>query len=374
MPTITPQTTTDTLVELLSHLIRFPTVSSDTATNRAALDWVQEQLSGLALTVKRLENHGHPALIATTQATRNPRLWLLGHMDTVPAAASAFNPTVREGRLHGRGSYDMKFAIATFIALLQELGPKLARYDLGLMITTDEETGGYDGAKWLLEDQNYRGQAVLVPDSGGSWEMEMGSKGIMWWELTARGRAAHASRPWEGQNAIDDIVRFVDHVRTNLKPEPCGDRNHAHTTLNLATISGGTVANQVPASATARLDLRFTPDITLDTITAWIAEAQSLIPSVEAKPLLADPPYQVKNNGPVALFRQIAESTIGRPLTPTVAHGSSDARHFARHGISTINVCPTGSGFHAPDEWVDIADLGRFYTIVRQFTEQWAKR
>src|ERR1700751_2829536 len=109
MPTVT-STSTDTIVELLSHLVRFPTMSKDRATNQVALDWVEEQLSHLPLKFHRYEHQGFASLVATTPAVtdpKNPRLWLAAHMDVVEGPPAAFVPRVENGRLHGRGTHDM---------------------------------------------------------------------------------------------------------------------------------------------------------------------------------------------------------------------------------------------------------------------------
>lgn len=369
MPT-TANSTTSTLTELLTHLVRFPTITSDKATNQVAIDWIEEQLSGLPLHVHRYVSQGHPMLVATTRNTRSPKIWLAGHVDVVHDGPGGFKPVVRDGRLYGRGTHDMKAGIAVFIALLQELGDDLRDYDLGLMITSDEEIGGAHGVKWLLE-QGYRGKVAFIPDSGASWKMEVGAKGVMWWEITATGRSAHASRTWDGVNAIEQLVRFVDHVRAHLPTEPCGDPGHQHTTLNFANITGGSATNQVPSNAVGRVDLRITPDVGLETVTSWFEDAKIAVPGVEAKAVLADAPYHVTDERPIALFRDITRSVTGAVPEATMAHGSSDARHFAAFRIPTINCSPTGSGFHVPNEWIDLEDLTRYYEITKQFVERW---
>jgi succinyl-diaminopimelate desuccinylase len=362
---------TATLTEILSHLVRFPTLSADHATNRAALDWVEEQLRGLPLHIQHHEHNGYPSLTAITKRTKAPRLWLSGHMDVVPGTPSSFKPVVRDSRLYGRGTHDMKSGIAVFITLLQELGPKLSKYNLGLMLTSDEEVGGADGVRWLLDDQGYRGEAAFMPDSGASWGIEMGSKGVLWLEVTATGRAAHASRPWDGLNAIDQINQFVGLLRTHLHHEPCGTPDHNHTTINFGTITGGTVANQVADSATARIDIRITPDIGLGTVIEWIEAAKTQVPGIETEFLITDPPYMVANMKPLHLLRQITHDITGHSPTATVAHGSSDARFFARHKIPTATMSAGGSGFHVPREWIDLADLTRYYEVTRRFVDEW---
>jgi succinyl-diaminopimelate desuccinylase len=367
---------TKILTDLLSHLVRMPTLTEDHATNRAALDWVEQQLAGLPLRVQRLEHQGYPALIATTTGTNNPkhpRLWLSAHMDVVPGPPAAFAPTIKNSRLYGRGAHDMKVGIAVFIALLRELGPALAHYDLGLMITSDEEIGGAHGVRWLIEQQGYRGQAAYMPDSGASWGIEMGAKGVIWLEATATGRAAHASRPWDGESAIDQLYRFAGHIRAHLPAEPCGDPTHAHTTLNIGTITGGTVPNQVADTATARFDLRVPPAVGLTTVRTWIETAKAATPGIRTKFTLADPPYLVRDQQPLNLIKHLTAEVTGHTPTATVAHGSSDARFFAAQHIPTITMSPLGSGFHVPEEWVDIDSLGDYYEVTRRFVDEWCQ-
>lgn len=371
---ITTDSITDTLISLLSHLVRFPTVTSDQATNRAALDWVEQQLDGLPLTIRRYESAGYPSLVATSGDDKSPKLWLAGHMDVVPGPKASYQPVVRGGRLYGRGAHDMKFALAVFVALLRELGDDLASYDLGLMITCDEEVGGFDGVAHLLKRHGYRGEVVLLPDCNANWRLEMGAKGVMWWDLEATGRTSHSGRAWEGVNAIDELIRFVNLVRANVPTEPCGDPHHLHTTVNLGTISGGSAANAVPASAEARVDVRFTPSQSLEEITGWFEQATAQIPAVRARVVVSDAPYLVPDNGPVHAFQDIVQEVTGHGVDKSISHGSSDARHFARYGIHSVNACPTGSGFHVPGEWVDIEDLGRFYEVTRRFVEDWGRR
>lgn len=359
-------TPTKLITDHLAHLVGFPTLPQDHATCAAAIDWVEQQLAGLPLHIKHHNIEGFPALIATTQPTKNPKLWLVAHIDTVPAKPSAFTAVVRDGRLHGRGSHDMKCGLAVYITLLQQLGAELTNYDLGLMVTSDEEVGGAHGVKQLLQ-HGYRGQTALMADSGVSWGFESGSKGVIWWDLVASGIYAHASRPWEGISAIDSLIRFIDHVRSHLVTEPCGDPMHQHATINLGIIHGGGAANQVADSATARIDIRISPDLTVETADSWIRAAEQAVPNVKTTNLLADPPYRIRNLKPMQHFKALAEDITQHKLTEAIAHGSSDARHFAVYDIPTINISPLGSGFHVPDEWVDLDSLTHYYQATLQF-------
>jgi succinyl-diaminopimelate desuccinylase len=375
MPSAT-KSITDTLTALLTHLVRFPTITGDNATNRAALDWVEQQLHGLPLDIKRLDNHGVPALVATTPGVSDankPKLWLMAHMDVVAGEAADFTAVQHQGRLYGRGSHDMKFAIACFIALLRDLGPDLPNYDLGLLLTCDEEAGGRYGARWLVQDLGYRGSAVFVPDSSTPWKMQVSAKGIARFKLTANGQAAHASRPWQGSNAIDTLMAFANQVRSNVPTEPCTDPHHRHNTVNLSTINGGLAVNQVPASATAEIDVRYNPDTNYDVIAGWIEQAKATVPNVDAELIVSDPPYHVDPGEAGEIFKAANLEIAGQEINDHHAHGSSDDRWFGWVGVPAVNVGVIGSGYHTSPEWVDIADLVRYYKVTQRFVTKFSK-
>ncbi len=374
MRTITRPTLT--LVDILAHLIKMPTLTEDHAANRAALDWIAGQLKGLPLTIKRFDNHGYPALIATTSAVtdeKNPRLWFAGHLDVVPGTIVDFEPKIIDGRLIGRGVFDMKYAIACFVRLFQELGANLASYNIGLMLTTDEELNGRYGVQWLLKDQGYRGQAVILPECGTSWTIETAAKGTTSWNISSRGLSSHASRPWNGVNAIDQLTRFIDHLRTNVPVEPCGDELHRHSTISLGVIQGGIVSNQVPDYAHALLDIRLIPGLSLEEVRTWFARAALAVPGVSGE-LVAGGGVASQNplQGPAAIFAGIVRDVTDIEVRPMLSHGASDGRFFSEYHIPVITVPPTGGGQHSAYEWIDLKSLEDYYEITRRFTQVWA--
>ncbi|QQR53194.1 M20/M25/M40 family metallo-hydrolase [bacterium] len=363
------------ITTLLEHLVRMPTISGDLATNSAALDWVEAQLTNLPLQIKRLEYNGVPTLIATTIAVTNPkapRLWLAGHMDVVPGDPDVFNPKLNGNRLYGRGTSDMKSALAVFIYTLQQLGSSLHQYDLGLMITSDEEVGGFDGARWLVES-GYRGQAMILPDGGTNWDIELKAKGIIWYQITATGTSAHASRLWLGDNAIGKLTQFLAAVADLYPAEPCSDPDHAHSTMNIGTIAGGTAANQVAERAIAHIDIRLVPGELISTRHQEITDLANAFPGIEITRLVAEPAFELRSDGALQLFADIAAQITGHKLSSTLSHASSDARHFVAAGIQVITTRSTGGDHHSDQEWIDLDDLTIYYQILRRFIEEWAK-
>jgi len=372
MPTSTsPQI--DTLTDTLTHLVRLPTVTGNLATNRAALEWIEAELKDTPLIIRRGEHNGVPYLTATTPAVKDPKrpkLWLAAHTDVVPANPRDFVPRIEDNKLYGRGVFDMKYAIAIFITLLKELGDELSHYDLGLMLTCDEETGGHDGAA-LLADRGYASQAMLLPECGIPWNLESGAKSLSWWQLTSRGQDAHGAYPWLGQHPLDQLLSYIDEMRTHFVKEPCHNPDHPHHNMTVGAIEGGDVYNRVPSVATAKLDLRTMPDVSLEEVTSWFADAALKFPGVTAELAESAPGFTNPSDDATKLFRRLVREETGRELTSKIAHASSDARYFAVHGNQVICVPPTGGGQHSSDEWIDLGDLDKFYEIIRRFVQEW---
>ena len=117
---------------------------------------------------------GYSSWVMTTQSTSSPRIWLVAHLDVVPASTALFSPVVKDGRMYGRGVYDIKMAIACYLRLMREL----PHADIGMMITTDEEIGGMNGVHRLLE-AGYRCDVALLPDGRFNWNLEKEAKGVL---------------------------------------------------------------------------------------------------------------------------------------------------------------------------------------------------
>ena len=121
--------TEDELVDDLSALIRFQTVTRDNDANRAAMEWIVEELAGLPIQVKWYESKGFPSVVITSQETTSPKILLAGHLDVVPGTEESFQPKVEDGRLIGRGAYDMKMGVAAALNIFKALGDDLNKYD-----------------------------------------------------------------------------------------------------------------------------------------------------------------------------------------------------------------------------------------------------
>ena len=95
------------LDQTLIKLVSFQTVPYNEAENVKQINWIKEQLKGLPLYFEEYSSKGHPSLVITTQKTKSPKLWLIAHLDVVPADPSSFTVTIENGKMMGRGVLDM---------------------------------------------------------------------------------------------------------------------------------------------------------------------------------------------------------------------------------------------------------------------------
>jgi len=231
------------------------------------------------------------------------------------------------------------------------------------MIVTDEEIGGRDGANMLLNEAGYRTEVCLLPDGGNDWAFEIAAKGVIWLTATAQGVAAHASQPWNGENAIEKMLLFLGAVKRELFAE----QGPLSSTCNIGKITGGTTPNQVADTCVADIDIRCaTPEDQ-----QRILQELSLIAKkydVNYTILFSDPAIKIDLANPyVVAFTRQMERVLGEPLRTMRSNGGSDARYFAAYNIPTLVTYPVGGERHGGREWLEEKSLHQFHDIVKGF-------
>ncbi|HLE97070.1 MAG TPA: M20/M25/M40 family metallo-hydrolase, partial [Candidatus Thermoplasmatota archaeon] len=186
---------------------------------------------------------------------REPRFALSGHVDVVPAGEgwtrAPSSGAVEDGRVHGRGATDMLGAVGCFLAVAED-----SRGPLAVVLTTDEETT-MAAAERLVADKRLDGiEAAVV---GEPTDLEVGSceKGVLWARITVHGRAAHASMPEKGENAVLLALKAVGKLASTRLSG--GHALLGQPTLAITGIHGGVAQNVVPERCAFDLDLRFLP-------------------------------------------------------------------------------------------------------------------
>jgi acetylornithine deacetylase/succinyl-diaminopimelate desuccinylase-like protein len=333
--------------DILRDLVAVPTVTGNYEANHECFDYIDRFLRSYGMHVTRYERNGIESLVATTRRTKKPSVCLFGHIDVVPAPPDQFQLREKDGKYFGRGVLDMKGGIAAFLGSIQDLGDSLHRYNLAVAITSDEEAGGFDGAAMLAEE-GFRPKVMIIPDGGNNWNLERFAKGVWHITIEATGKSAHGSRPWEGENAIDKLIAAIAEIET-LFP----DQSPETSTINIGTIQGGEAINQIPAIATASIDIRLASAkdqtrivnkvkaITKRRHIRIVTELESMAVSFD----INDPFLQQ--------FAASTERIIGRPVEWIVSNAANDGRWFAKHGIPCAVSYPPGGNHHGPEEYID---------------------
>lgn len=323
--------TTPDALELTRRLIGFDTINPPGQEGRCV-----EYIAGL-LSAAGFETRYHalaedrPNLVARLPATAagKPPFVLSGHVDTVPLGGARwsvdpFAGEVRDGRLYGRGSSDMKSGVAACIhAALRLAGRAERRADIVLVISAGEETG-CEGVLSLAQAPEILGECgcLVVAEPTDNRPM-VGHKGALWMELVFSGVTAHGSMPERGDNAIYKACAAIDALRRF----DFGVPEHAimgAPTLNVGTLRAGMNVNSVPDAARVGVDIRTVVGQTNAGVRAALAER--LGPEVTIETLTdMDHVYTDPEHPWMRRAFAVSERVLGEPASVKTASYFTDA-------------------------------------------------
>jgi succinyl-diaminopimelate desuccinylase len=355
--------------DILAKLVSFHTTEDDPQAMHQAIDYIADFLTKRGMSVERFDSNGFESMIASIRpGQKTPTVMLAAHLDVVPAADELFVMRREGDKLYGRGVLDMKFAIAAYMQLVDDLQDRLEDYDFAIMITGDEEMGGLNGTDKLLRE-GYLPKVAILPDGGDNWQIQTLSKGFIYGKIRAFGKAAHGSRTWQGDNAIIKLIDVLAQVR-QLFEEPA---RLEVSTLNIGQFHGGEATNQVASDAEATIDGRF---INNDDKSRVLQAIQTICArsDIEFDLILDGAEHRTDLTDPLAepLARHI-EAVTGTHVTGWSTPASSDARYFANNNIICLSVYPIGGGHHGPEEWIDAPAFEQFKVVLQRYLDEIAK-
>ncbi len=395
------------LGQLLAELVRIPTVNPPGRNYLQFLRAVQPQLRSLGMKTEIVRVPASYARRFVANADDYPRVTLIGrldagaartlhfncHYDVVPTGGrwryGAFEPKEQGGWLYGRGSSDMKGAIAAVcfaLRALRDLNTR-PRMNIEVSLTPDEETGGDLGAGYIVRRGHVTADYAIVCEGGSGREVGCGHNGVIWLEASVAGKAAHASSPQEGVNAFERMAALVMHLqslktRFDRRAFKAPNGKKMHPTLNIGgvfAVGEGAKVNTVPALATFTMDRRVTPGERLPEaereLRAAVRAAGKRVPKlrVSLSRLLAIDPCHVDPAGELPqAFAAAARAVQGGRIGFSVSSGFTDMHFFVRDGgIPTIGYGPGGRNAHAIDEAVRIKDLVACAKVYARFVADW---
>ncbi|MEV0611997.1 M20/M25/M40 family metallo-hydrolase [Nonomuraea sp. NPDC050404] len=366
-------------VPLLARLTAIDSVNPDLvpggAGESAIADLCGGWLAARGFEVHRLEERpGRPSLVAIARGTGGGRsLMLNGHLDTVGLAGydgDPLDPQVRDGRMSGRGTFDMKGGVAAMmVAAARATAAGALRGDVLVACVADEEHAS-SGTEEVLK--SFTADAAIVTEPS-HLQLTLAHKGFAWFDVEILGRAAHGSRPELGIDAIVKAGHFL------VALEDLGRRlaqGPAHPLLGTGTvhasvIRGGEEASTYPAYCRITLERRTVPgedadsverELTavLDHLAATVADFRyRLTRGLYRESFEADP------RSPIATtLARHAERALGHPPVVRGEPFWTDCALLDRAGIPCVLFGVDGAGAHAATEYADLASLGRLTAIL----------
>lgn len=375
------------------------------------INFVEKYLKSHGIACERAEGEpGKTNLIARIKGTRpGPTLLLNGHIDVVPAGQrdgwswDPYGGEIRDGFILGRGASDMKAGLAGLIvAFVAARKVDDLPGEVVLMVVCDEETGGHNGTKWLLDSGRVTGDGCIIAEPSGKSQPTIGQKGACWLRLISKGRPGHGSlSPVIGLSAIVPMARAVEvlyevferrwdvpdelsEIIADSQRSVVEERGNAdlakvfeRVTVNVGTIRGGDKVNVIADRCEAEVDMRIPWGVEVGDVIAYIVElfeSRGLDIEIERLRWRSKPNYSLPSDAVVdAVLWAIEETTGVKPL-PVLQYASSDARYFREHGIAAIQYGPAElDGIHGYNERVrvrDVEEATRVYAaaIVRFLT------
>jgi acetylornithine deacetylase len=359
-----PYTPTD-VEALLAELVAIDSVNpalvaggaGEAEIARFVARWAEE--AGLAVEIVE-PVAGRPSVVATARGEgRGRSLMLNAHLDTVGVAGMArpHEPRMQDGRLYGRGSYDMKGGLAAGMLAAAAAARGGLPGDVLLAAVSDEEHSSI-GVQAVVE--RYAADACVVTEPT-SLSVCVAHKGFAWWRIAAHGRAAHGSRPDLGSDAIarmGPVLTGLAELDRSLeeRTHPLVGRASVHASL----IGGGQELSSYPERCVLEVERRTLPGETREAVAE---ELRRLLDgggpnALRGEVTLVRDPFEVGvDEAIVAVVRERAADILGRE-PETVGHTAwMDAAFTQAAGIPTVVFGPHGAGAHAVEEWVDLASV-----------------
>lgn len=373
-------------VDLTRALVRIPS-ENPTGTEAAVAAFVREwfealpgvQVESVAVLPDR------PNVIARLPgAGREPPLFLLAHMDTVPIGTGwttdPFGGEIVDGRLFGRGSTDMKAGLAVAMGALAHAAAAQSRPDRDIVVcaTMDEEGTHMLGVTDLVTRGVIPEGACVIATEPSDLTLVTAHKGLLWVAVDIAGKPAHAGNPQYGADAIRCGAEFITHFHRQITGLEVEHPTLGRTLATFSGISGGTKTNVVPESARIEIDIRIPPPLGIADIYELLArsarEAERLTPGcrVSFSQINNDrPPVEANRDHPAAqvLAQSIARVT-GRSDVFSVFPAYTDASVVqARTGNTGCFVFGPGllAQAHTTDEYVETDQIEKAQAILCDF-------
>lgn len=345
-------------------------------------DGAQATLAGLleplGFKIERLQC-GEVSNLVARRGTGSPHFAFAGHTDVVPPGEGWSHPPfggiIEDGLLYGRGAVDMKGAIAAFIAALASR-PGLHAGTVSLLITGDEEGEALDGTRRILEhlaDKRALPEFCLVGEPTCRATLgdtiKIGRRGSISARITVPGVQGHVAYPHLADNPLHRLIPALEALRT--RQLDAGTLWFEPSSLQITSVDTGNGAgNVIPASASARLNIRFNDQHKGSDLAAWIGDTiLACAPGAKCETSISGEAFLTQPGKEIDLISDAIATVTGVTPKLDTGGGTSDARFIA-------SCCPVaefglvGTSMHRVDEAVPIGELRHLSEIYAQILDR----
>lgn len=370
-------------VELAQALIRRPSV---TPADEGAMDVLQRQLEGLGFDCRRMK-FGEIENLYAKRGTARPNLCFAGHTDVVPVGddaawtAGPFEAEIKDGVLFGRGAVDMKSAIAAFVSAVAHT--EEVPGSISFLITGDEEGVAEDGTVKVVEALAAEGEIIdhcIVGEPTSASLLgdmvKIGRRGSINAWIAVDGRQGHVAYPHRAANPIPVMIDILSRLQSRVLDE--GYTGFQPSNLEITTVDVGNPAtNVIPASAKARINIRFNPAHQGKDLAAWIEHecreaAEGFSGRVEALCKISGEAFLTEPGAFTDVIVGAVGDATGRVPELSTTGGTSDAR-FIRARCPVVEFGLVGSTMHQVDERVPVEEVrqlaGAYTALIRRYFE-----
>ncbi len=321
---------------------------------------------------------GRPNVIVDLQGTsQTPKLLLTGHTDVVPAgvgwSTDPYRPVIKDGKIFGRGTCDMKGGLACILHVVELLLKHRIPLSGSLVcaFTVAEETGGAEGAKYVTEEGAVQADMGILLEPS-DFQLVLAEEGVVWVKLLTHGTTTHTLNAATASNAVEHMSSLL----TALMAErtfilQCAKENE-EPILSINTVQGGDKPNVIPGECQATIDIRIPPDCNLSVEDVKARFSRVLTGQKEVNPKLrvdvqfdvvGQPFQQPTDSEIVGILADCTAEVLGAypeivgPVPST--DEDSDAYHYWTKGhIPTVYFGPGKiEQAHAANEHIEISQL-----------------
>lgn len=371
------------LVNLLSDLVAIDSVNPDLAPGAAGEGALADYIAawgrnaGMEVIVQEAAP-GRPNVVLIVRGEGGGKpLMLNAHTDTVGVSGmdEPFQPAIRDGKMYGRGAYDMKSGLAACMLALRAAQDMSLAGDVILSAVVDEEYGSIGTEALIADWRRWPANAVIIAEPT-ELAISIAHRGFVWVEIEIFGVAAHGSRPHLGVDAIAKMGKplvQLEALDQSLRADPTHDLLGSGS-LHASIIQGGEEISMYPAHCRLQIERRTIPGETLETVQA---EVQTILDEIAA----TDPEFKAAcratfSRGPFGIapehplvrqLRHTAQTCLDDDVPLVGSSWWMDAALFAEKGVPTAVLGPAGAGAHARVEWVDLESARQCLDIYTSF-------